>query len=56
VAEADIIVTAFEQAQAEGKGVVVVNGQLVENLHVAAARRLLALADAIGARQAGNGA
>ncbi len=56
VAEADIIVTAFEQAQAEGKGVVVVNGQLVENLHVAAARRLLALADAIGARQQGNGA
>ena len=51
IAEADIIVTAFEQARAEGKGVVVVNGQLVENLHVAAARRLLALADAIGARQ-----
>ena len=50
VAEADIIVTAFEQAQAEGKGVVVVNGQLVENLHVAAARRLLALAAAISAR------
>ncbi len=50
VAEADIIVTAFEQAQAEGKGVVVVNGQLVENLHVAAARRLLALEEAISAR------
>jgi len=49
IAEADIIVTAFEQAQAEGKGVVVVNGQLVENLHVVAARRLLALADAIAA-------
>ncbi|MDP6342278.1 MAG: CoA ester lyase [Alphaproteobacteria bacterium] len=53
ITEADIIVTAFEQAQAEGKGVVVVNGQLVENLHVAAARRLLALADAITARQEG---
>ena len=51
IAEADIIITAFEQAQAEGKGVVVVNGQLVEILHVAAARRLLALADAISARQ-----
>ncbi|MBL6954354.1 MAG: CoA ester lyase [Alphaproteobacteria bacterium] len=50
IAEADVIVTAFERAQAEGKGVVVVNGQLVENLHVAAARRLLALEDAISAR------
>lgn len=50
IAEADIIVTAFEQAQAEGKGVVVVNGQLVEQLHVAAARRLLALEEAISAR------
>ncbi len=53
IAEADIIVTAFEQARAAGKGVVVVNGQLVENLHVAAARRLLDLADAIEARQNG---
>jgi citrate lyase subunit beta/citryl-CoA lyase len=53
IAEADIIVTAFEQAQAEGKGVVVVNGQLVENLHVAAARRLLALEEAISARLMG---
>jgi len=34
--------------------VVVVNGQLVENLHVTAARRLLDLADAIGARQIGG--
>ncbi len=50
IAEADIIVTAFEQAQADGKGVVVVNGQLVENLHVVAARRLLALEEAISAR------
>ncbi|MDA1097700.1 MAG: CoA ester lyase [Proteobacteria bacterium] len=53
IAEADIIVTAFEGARAAGKGVVVVNGQLVENLHVVAARRLLALADAISARQRG---
>lgn len=53
IAEADVIVTAFERAQAEGKGVVVVNGQLVENLHVAAARRLLALEEAISARLKG---
>ena len=50
-AEANIIVTAFEQAQTEGKGVVVVNGQLVENLHVASARRLLALSGAISAQE-----
>ncbi|MDE0941686.1 MAG: CoA ester lyase [Alphaproteobacteria bacterium] len=55
IAEADIIVTAFEQARADGKGVVVVNGQLVENLHVASARRLLALADAISTMQVGIG-
>ena len=48
IVEAKTIITAFEQARSEGKGVVVVNGQLVENLHVAAARRLLALSDAIG--------
>lgn len=41
------IIEAFEQAQAEGKGVVVVNGRLVENLHVEEARRQLALAEAI---------
>ena len=41
------IIDAFEQATAEGKGVVVVNGRLVENLHVEEARRQLALAEAI---------
>ena len=43
------IIAAFEQAQAEGKGVVVVKGRLVENLHVEEAKRNLALADAIAA-------
>ena len=51
ITEANIIVSAFEQARSEGKGVVVVNGKLVENLHVAAARRLLALSDTIGAQE-----
>ena len=32
---------------AQGKGVIVVDGRLVENLHVEEARRLLALAEAI---------
>ena len=47
VAAARNIIEAFGQAQAEGKGVVVVNGRLVENLHVEEARRQLALAEAI---------
>ena len=47
VAAARNIIEAFQQAQAEGKGVVVVNGRLVENLHVEEARRQLALAEAI---------
>lgn len=49
VAAAREIIAAFEQAQAQGKGVVVVNGRLVENLHVEEARRQLALAEAIAA-------
>ena len=36
-----------EDAQEEGKGVVVVDGKLIENLHVEGAQRLIALADAI---------
>ena len=41
------IIAGFEAAKAEGKGVVVVNGRLVENLHVEEASRQLALAEAI---------
>jgi citrate lyase subunit beta/citryl-CoA lyase len=47
VAAAREIITAFEQASNAGKGVVVVNGRLVENLHVEEAKRQLALAEAI---------
>lgn len=47
VANAGTIIEAYEQARAEGKGVVVVNGRLVENLHVEEAQRQLALAAAI---------
>ncbi len=49
VADAKKIIAAFAAAQAEGKGVVLVDGKLVENLHVAEAQRLVALAEAIGA-------
>jgi citrate lyase beta subunit len=41
------IVAAFRQAQAEGKGVVTVDGRMIENLHVEQAERALALASAI---------
>jgi citrate lyase subunit beta/citryl-CoA lyase len=47
IAGAKDIIEAFKQAQAEGKGVVVVKGRLVENLHVEEAKRMLVLADAI---------
>ncbi len=52
ISSAGNIIAAFEEAQAQGKGVVVVNGRLVENLHVEEAKRQLALAEAI-ARVAG---
>jgi citrate lyase subunit beta/citryl-CoA lyase len=40
-------IAGFEAAEAQGKGVVLVDGKLVENLHVANSRRLVALADRI---------
>ena len=46
------IIAAHADAAAAGKGVVVVDGKLVENLHVAEAERLVAMADAIAARGA----
>ena len=42
-------IEAFDAAIAEGRAVAVVDGRIVENLHVETARRMLALADAIGA-------
>ncbi|MCB9948631.1 MAG: CoA ester lyase [Rhodospirillaceae bacterium] len=47
------IIGAHAEAAAEGKGVVVVDGKLIENLHVENARRLVALADAIAAAESG---
>jgi citrate lyase subunit beta/citryl-CoA lyase len=43
------VIAAHEEAIAAGKGVVVVDGRLVENLHVIAARRQVALAERIAA-------
>ncbi len=44
-------IAAFEEAEAAGQGVAVVDGKIVENLHVATAREILAKADAIAALQ-----
>lgn len=43
------VIEAFEQAEAEGQGVITVDGRMIENLHVDNARRVLAVADAIAA-------
>jgi citrate lyase subunit beta/citryl-CoA lyase len=52
LATAGKIVAAFRAAQAEGKGVVTVDGRMIENLHVEQAERALAMAAAIRELQA----
>ncbi len=42
-------IAAFEDAEAAGKGVAVVDGKIVENLHIVTARALLSKAEAIAA-------
>jgi citrate lyase beta subunit len=49
---AERYVAAFAEAEAAGQGVAVVDGQIVENLHVASARQLLAQVEAIRALEA----
>ncbi len=49
VEHAQRVIEAFEQAEREGKGVVTVDGRMIENLHVANAQRTLATAEAIAA-------
>ncbi|MFI0722571.1 HpcH/HpaI aldolase/citrate lyase family protein [Streptomyces sp. NPDC021224] len=44
------IVEAFDQATSQGRGVVTVDGRMIENLHVEEARRTLALAAAVEGR------
>ena len=41
------VIEAFDAARAEGKGVVELDGKMIENLHVANAERLIAIATAI---------
>ena len=53
--EADLArrqIAAFEEIEAAGQGVAVVDGKIVENLHVATARETLAKLDAIAALNA----
>lgn len=47
VAWARKIIAAHAEAEKQGKGVVLVDGKLIENLHVVGAKRLVALAEAI---------
>lgn len=42
-------IDAFQAAEAAGQGVAVVDGKIVENLHVATARDILARVDVIAA-------
>ena len=50
VAFARRVISAHAEATMRGEGVVVVDGRLVESLHVETARRTVALASAIAAR------
>ena len=52
IARAQNIVAAHKEAAAQGKGVTVLDGRLVEVLHVREAERLLAHADMIAEREA----
>ena len=45
-------IAAFEEAEAQGLGVAVVDGKIVENLHVATAKATLAKATAIASLEA----
>lgn len=44
---AERIIAAFEEAERDGRGVVTVDGRMIENLHVDEARRVLAIKEAI---------
>jgi citrate lyase subunit beta/citryl-CoA lyase len=52
VAWARTVVGAFERPENAGKGVLKVDGRMVEQLHYAEARRLIGVAEAIAAREA----
>lgn len=49
VDQARRIIAAFDEAVADGRGVVTVDGRMIENLHVANAQRTMSIAEAIAA-------
>ncbi len=49
IAYARRVIEAFESAMSEGRGVITIDGRMIENLHVDNARRTIAVADAITA-------
>lgn len=49
VDQARRIIAAFDEAVADGRGVVTLDGRMIENLHVANAQRTLSIAEAIAA-------
>ncbi len=50
------VIAAHADAAANGRGIVVLDGKLIENLHVLNARRIVDLAEAIAARERGDNA
>jgi citrate lyase subunit beta/citryl-CoA lyase len=50
VAEARAIIAAFDMPENEGKGVISIDGRMIERMHGDTARRTVAIADAIAAR------
>ena len=55
IAWSEKIIAAHEEASKAGKGVVVVDGKLVENLHVENAKRIVGLASMIGEMETASG-
>ena len=51
LAQARTIVASYERAEAVGESVITIDGRMIEMLHVRDARRILALADIIAARE-----
>ncbi len=48
------VVSAYQQAQAEGTSVITVDGRMIESLHVRDAQRILALAERISEMESGS--
>ena len=51
VAQAKMIIAAFDAPENAGKGVIAIDGRMVERLHAVMARRTVAIAESIAARQ-----